>query len=284
MKRSKTKPSRFLMGMNIYIDELLILLLTYFEWNPIWNRVHSSWLKYSSFYISNLLSTPTNNFSLFPNLCNLTIHCTKPNQVPNETINIKNHIKINYIEIIGKKDGYHNIVLISLPKLSFLKLQNAKVNLFSVKECEKLKKLSMEKCKFIHFNSLPDIIEVYERDCYFNQSPVFPNLKILETDNLGRFSTTNMKLDVFKTKWFFYNDIIFTELHLTEDYQINSFYTHVYLQVTTLFITKKSTHVYENPNTKIAIIFPNLKKLVLIGFYEIKEVWGFSPQVEIIYS
>ncbi len=267
MKRSinrKTKPTRHLMGIKLYIDEMLILLLSYIKWNPIWNRVHSSWLHYSSYYISNLLSGPQ-DFGTFPNLCILTI---VPNQV--NIIRISDYKKITCIEIISAVKSAHfiNVFIDWLPRLRSLKIQNTKVNYFACKKCDQLTHMILKGCSFIQceYDSFNQVSDLVQYECFFfGKLFVFPNLKNLETD--GYYLNDNMKLNILKTDWIYkqYNNLDIKELHIP-DYMIFPTNDKIFTSVTKLYVTKKSGRPDDKIFEGLIHMFPNLLTLILSGF------------------
>lgn len=273
MKRAINKVkinNKNLIGIKIVVDELLILIFSFVQFNPIWNRVHKSWLYYSKNYISNLLSK--SNLDAFPNLEILQVKCFKQN----EKLELHRHKKIKTILLTSAKKNknlYSNIYiavnLSNLPRLNSIQIQSVNLNLLRVNQCSNLNHLSLKNLQLSHFLldeiSLLAITHLKTYKIYYKNTLNFTkNLVFLESDEPRFIYAPNCK--ILKTEELSGIGQV-EELH-TSDSFLGLYFAHIKGEyVKKLIITKTESikqKIYDFNFVKF--VFPNITHLSLIGF------------------
>ncbi len=120
------------------IKPLLIYLMSFLEWKPYWNRVHSSWNRNSKILISNLFANALINFNSFLKLSIVRIKLTRSYKFGAEYIDISNHKAISKIDIYTMNESYAIVKFAFLPKLTSFSMSRGYLEGFEANHCDNL--------------------------------------------------------------------------------------------------------------------------------------------------
>lgn len=264
-----------MIGLNLCANELLLLVLSFIQWNPNFNCVHSSWKRNSHKYISNLLSRPQ-NFMIFPNLEVLEVHFVETWTL--ENLHLKDCKNIKQLNLVSNELFYIDVALSNLPKLTNIKAMNMKFSQCRAVNCENLLNLNFHSVKIDAF-LIPTITSATLNKCEFNKQFELPLLRYCETDSFY-FLT---KCSILKMSRFYSNSFECEELHTSEDI----FFQRNYVNTNIKKLTVESYPISWNNVFLIShliTLFPNVKKIILIGFDRNYVVIDIDSLVPIIYK
>lgn len=179
-------------GIKIDIDNLLLLIFTFLEYDLDWNCIHSSWHKNSSRLISHLLKPLyIQDFNLLnlENLQSITIKLHKNKK----EISISNYKHLQNIVINEYVGHYHTdfyLEILSLPKLKTMKIFGGYLIRFSAINCSNLQSLLLNDvwlgCVIPSEVKYLEYIQCYDGHTYYS----YPNLQSLKQLLVKSFITT----------------------------------------------------------------------------------------------